>query len=403
MGWHSLNYLSSLTLAIENMIASLPPDQTQENYDRILVIDNDRASFITSILSLEGYEVDHHQTGERGLVHLYQQPPHLVISNQIILPSTGQSLCQQIRILHDLPYIPILLIADQTSPDLVQGLDSGADDFLRQPLEVDELLARVRSLLRMKHSIDSREHITQVREEFLSRLTHDLRTPLVAADRMFDRLTQGKYGELNHEVLQVLFSIQSNNQDLLQMTNTLLDIYRYEAGSKTLSFTVFDIRVLLESILRELRPLASSKKIQLTLMASGAAGQSGLNGGSSWSIHAAKLEIRRMLTNIVSNAIKYTDQGEVKVSLDVDSASYQIQIRDTGCGISAADLPNIFNRFYQGRDCRSGHGLGLNLVHQIISAHQGTIEVESHLNQGTCFTLNLPISSSDHLSVLSQL
>lgn len=173
------------------MIAAPRVDQNSEQRDRILVIDDHQASFITSILALEGYQVEHLQTAERGLLHLSQQPPHLVISKQIILPSTGQSFCQQIRTLDRLPYIPILLIADPTSPDLIQGLDSGADDFLRQPIEVDELLARVRSLLRMKHSIDSRAHITQVREEFLSRLTHDLRTPLVAADRMFDRLIQG--------------------------------------------------------------------------------------------------------------------------------------------------------------------------------------------------------------------
>lgn len=178
------------------------------------------------------------------------------------------------------------------------------------------------------------------------------------------------------------------------MTNTLLDIYRYEAGSKALSFSVFNLGDLLTSITQELLPLAQNKGIQLTLTTDLQEGQSQLNRRSSWLIKAAKLEIRRLLTNLISNAIKYTDEGAVKITLCALTDLYQIQIQDTGCGIAKQDLPNIFNRFYQGQDCRSGYGLGLNLVQQIISAHQGSIAVASKLNQGSCFTLSLPFSAS---------
>ncbi len=381
------------------MIAAPQSEPYPMNRDRILVLDDKRSSFIVSILSLDGYSIHHFESGERALVELYENPPHLIVSKQLQLASTGQSLCQHVRDLKNFPYIPILLIADQAATDLVQSLDSGADDFLRQPIEVDELLARVRSLLRMKHSIDEREQITKVREEFLSRLTHDLRTPLVAADRMFSRLTQGKYGRLNPEVLDVLQSMQSNNQDLLQMTNTLLDIYRYEAGSKTLSFTIFNILELLKSIHQELLPLADSKNIYLKLNVDQAESATGLSMTISWQICAVKLEIRRMLTNLISNAIQFTETGGVEVILQAQAEQYQIQINDTGCGIPTTDLPHIFDRFYQGKNCLSGYGLGLNLVQQIMTAHHGQIKVSSTPQHGSCFTLTLPATANNTSTV----
>ncbi|MCM1981568.1 ATP-binding response regulator [Lyngbya confervoides] len=368
-------------------MSSFPSADYLRRHDRILVVDDRPSSFIASILSLEGYDTDQCLTPAVALAQISTHPPQLLVSKMAIPAQSGLSLSQQVRTLTPLPYIPILLIAEPGVGGLVQGLDSGADDFLRQPVEVDELLARVRSLLRLKHTMDDREHMMQVREEFLSRLTHDLRVPLVAADRMFTLLRRGKYGLLPERVLGVLTSMQENNQDLLHMTNTLLDIYRYEAGSKTLSFTPFNLRSLVETVVSELTPLAEGKHLKLLLEMEPPVP---VLGETPWMLRGAKLELRRVLTNLISNALKFTDQGHIKLSLSAQSGGYELQVQDTGCGIPATDLPYIFDRFYQGQHHRSGCGLGLNLVQQIVQAHQGTIRAHSVPGEGTCLTLWLP-------------
>lgn len=91
----------------------------------------------------------------------------------------GFEVTQRLRQNAKLPFIPILLITAYDQPSVAKGLDTGADDFIRKPVEVEELLARVRSLLRLKHSVDERDEIARQREDFVSRLTHDLRTPLL--------------------------------------------------------------------------------------------------------------------------------------------------------------------------------------------------------------------------------
>ena len=177
----------------------------------------------------------------------------------------GFEVTRRIRQNSKLPFIPILLITAHDSPSVAQGLDMGADDFIRKPVEVDELLARVRSLLRLKHSVDERDQIARQREDFVSRLTHDLRTPLVAADRMLILFQQGALGELSPTMLEAIATMARSNYNLLQMVNTLLEVYRFEAGRKTLAFSPVDLRDLLEEVAKELNPLAQEKGLSLQL------------------------------------------------------------------------------------------------------------------------------------------
>ncbi len=171
----------------------------------------------------------------------------------------GYEVTRRIRQNHDLPFIPILLITAYDQPSLVKGLDIGADDFVRKPVEVDELLARVRSLLRLKHTIDERDHIARQREDFVSRLAHDLRTPLVAADRMLKLLLDGALGELSPTVQEAGSALARSNRNLLEMVNTLLQVYRYEAGRQVLNRQTVNLQELIQEVAQELRPLVEEK------------------------------------------------------------------------------------------------------------------------------------------------
>jgi len=282
-----------------------------------------------------------------------------------------------------------LLITAHDSPNVAHGLDLGADDFIRKPVTVDELLARVRSLLRLKHSIDERDEIARQREDFVSRLTHDLRTPLVAEERMMILFLEGALGELSPSMKEALTIMARSNSNLLAMVNTLLEVYRFEAGRKTLAFLTVDICQLIEEVASELTPLAEQKGllIQVDLKQS----ENGI------SVLGDRLELHRLITNLVGNAIKFTDNGSVSICLESDSTDCDvitIKIVDTGQGISAEQQATLFERFRPGSNKSSGSGLGLYLSRRIVEAHQGNIKVDSELGKGSVFTVVLPIKQS---------
>lgn len=265
---------------------------------------------------------------------------------------------------------------DQSS--VIEGLDAGADEFIRKPVKVDELQARVRSLLRLKHSIDQRE-------SFIHCLTHDLRTPLLAVDRMLTLVEQGAFGESSDGVKEAIRNIAQSNQYLLSMLNMLLDVYCYDVGQKVLSFVPFDLPELVQAVVQELTPLAQDQEIDLQVDLAHDLQQ----------IRGDRLEIRRVLTNLVGNALKFTDQGCVRLGITQDDQWTKIEIKDTGIGISLEDQARIFERFQQGKHLRSGSGLGLYLCYQIVQSHQGRIEVDSTLGEGTTFTVYLPLDLND--------
>ena len=350
--------------------------------DRILVVDDspDNLFLVQTILEEEGYHISLAEDGRSALAQIEQSPPDLVLLDVMMPGIDGYEVTQRIRQNKQLPFIPILLITAYDQPSVVQGLDTGADDFIRKPVEVDELLARVRSLLRLKHSVDERDQIARQREDFVSRLTHDLRTPLVAADRMLMLFQQGALGEQSPAMQEAISTMARSNRNLLAMVNTLLEVYRYEAGRKTLIFAPVDLRELLQEVVQELSPLADDKKLSLKL---------NLEEKGASKVMGDRLELHRVFTNLIGNAIKFTDKGSVEVSLRASSPWVIVNVEDTGPGITPEDQAMLFERFRPGSHKRSGSGLGLHLSRRIVESHQGKIDVKSQLGKGSVFTVSL--------------
>ncbi len=371
-----------------------PPSKSN---DRILAVDDspDNLFLIEAILAEEGYEVDCKSDGSSALASIQTDPPHLVLLDVMMPGIDGYEVTRRIRTNPHLPFIPILLITAHDHSSVVEGLDAGADDFIRKPVEVDELLARVRSLLRLKHSIDQQMEMSRQREDFVSRLTHDLRTPLVAADRMLNLFLQGVLGDISPTMQEAITSMINSNQNLLQMVNTLLEVYRYEAGRKTLTFSSFDLGKLIQEVIQELTPLSQDKELSIKFNPT----EDCLT--DSPIIIGDPLEIRRVVTNLVGNSLKFTDMGAVEIRLHrteipLDPKNPEkgviLEVEDTGIGIPPEDQSLIFERFRQGNNKRSGSGLGLHLVSRIVEAHRGTINVQSQIGHGSLFTVCLPVN-----------
>lgn len=363
--------------------------------DHILVVDDsqDNLFLVQTILEEEGYEITLAEDGRTALAQIEHCPPDLVLLDVMMPEMDGFEVTKRIRDNPTIPFMPILLITAFDQPSVVKGLDSGADDFIRKPVEVDELLARVRSLLRLKHAIDEREKIARQREEFVSWMAHDLRTPIVAAERMLMLFQQGALGELSPGMDEAIVTMARSNRNLLAMVNTLLEVYRYEAERKTLTFSPVDIKEVIKEVIQELSPLAEEKKLSLK-----ASFSEKLNS----TVVGDRLELHRVFTNLVGNAIKFTDSGSVEVrvtnspnSSNPKTSALLIEVEDTGPGISPEDQKMIFERFRQGSHKRAGSGLGLHLSRRIVETHQGTLEVKSELGKGSVFIVCLPTQKSD--------
>ena len=342
----------------------------------ILAVDDipDNLLLVQLALEQEGYQVVLAHNGETALRQIKQAPPSLILLDVMMPGMDGYEVTRRIRQDQNIPFIPILLVTAREESSLVEGLDAGADEFVRKPFQIDELQARVRSMLRLKETIDQREN-------FVSCLTHDLRTPLVAANRMLDLIEQEAFGEVSKEQKEAIVNIISSNQNLLEMLNKLLETHHYELGQKILNFIPVKLEQLMSDVVTELEPLATQKKLALET-----------NLSSTATIKGDRLELRRVFTNIIGNAIKFTDTGKVKISLTEDDRQVLVRIEDTGIGISPQEQQTIFQRFHQGNHRRSGKGLGLYLCQQIVYAHQGKITVESEVGTGTTFTLFFPKS-----------
>ncbi|MFQ4146562.1 hybrid sensor histidine kinase/response regulator [Chlorogloeopsis sp. ULAP02] len=356
--------------------------------DKILVVDDspDNVFLIKTILEEEGYTVSTAENGSSALAKIAEAPFDLVLLDLMMPGMDGYEVTKCIRENKSLPFVPILLITAHDSPNVAHGLDLGADDFIRKPVTVDELLARVRSLLRLKHSIDERDEIARQREDFVSRLTHDLRTPLVAADRMLMLFHEGALGQLSSQMQEVITIMARSNSNLLTMVNTLLEVYRFEAGRKALAFQPVNLAQLLKEVAGELTPLAQQKGLAVNLDLCEELTTSTVIGD--------RLELHRLFTNLIGNAIKFTDTGSVTVSLTPStnsSESVTIKVADTGVGIPPEEQTTLFERFRQGSHKRSGSGLGLYLSRRIVEIHKGTIEVDSEVGKGSIFIVNLPM------------
>lgn len=231
--------------------------------------------------------------------------------------------------------------------------------------------------------IRAQKEMERLRDDFVATLTHDLRTPLLAAIQTLKFFLDGSLGSLEDKQKVLLSTMQKSNEDLLGLVNALLEVYKYEAGKLNLCKTDFLLKDLVTQCFNELEPLAKNKKIDFDLE---------FNSDSDLTINADRGEIRRVITNLCGNAINYTNiGGKVHIEIREQEGDVIFSVTDNGNGIPSEDIPNLFKRFSQGtsRKRSTGTGLGLYLSRQIIEAHGGKIWLESKLNQGSEFTFLL--------------
>jgi len=229
------------------------------------------------------------------------------------------------------------------------------------------------------------EEASQHKSQFLANMSHELRTPLNAILGYTELMADGAYGELSDTMLGVLKKLETQGKHLLGLISDVLDLSKIEAGQLVLELSDYSIQDIAQTVRSTLEPLAADKKLGFKVEVAPRL-PSGRGDGR---------RLRQVLINLVGNAIKFTDAGEVAIKAEANNGSFYVSVRDTGPGISAADQAKLFQEFQQADNTitkkKGGTGLGLAISKRIIEMHGGRIWVESQLGQGSTFTFTLPV------------
>ena len=223
------------------------------------------------------------------------------------------------------------------------------------------------------------ENSEQIKNDFISSVSHELRTPLTAIKGWAETLQSGYEPETFNKGMKV---ISGETNRLEQMVEELLDFSRIQSGRFTMQMQTIDVIAELEDAL--LLYIDRAKKENITLSYNEPQFMCAVVGDKS--------RLRQVFINVIDNAFKYTEAGNIDVLAEKNDSSVVISVADTGCGIAPEDLPKVKQKFYKANRTKRGSGIGLAVADEIIGMHGGMMEIESTLGVGTTVTIVLPLA-----------
>jgi len=359
------------------------------NYNIVIVDDEELITTnLRTLLRLEGYNTPNtFNSPLEALEYINNNRVDLVLSDFYMPGLNGIDLLKKVRELN--PHSTLILLtgyADKESA--IRAINEiGLYRYIEKPWDNDDLMLCIKNGLekiRLNDVIKHQQEIERLRDDFMATLTHDLRTPLLAAIQTLQFFVDGSLGELGEKQKLLLETMMHSNQDMLGLVNALLEVYRYESGQLMLCKENFVLSEVINQSINEVRSLAESKELELST-----------KDIIDEKIFADKHELKRVIANFLGNAIKNTNRGgKIIVSTEFSENEVTVAVEDTGIGIPEKDLPKLFHRFSQGTGKKrsTSTGLGLYLSCQIVEAHGGKIWAESEVNRGSVFRFRIPSS-----------
>lgn len=236
--------------------------------------------------------------------------------------------------------------------------------------------------------VTERVNLNKQREDIIATLAHDLKTPLIGAERTLESLLQGSTGQLNNAQSGILSKLKQSNHHLLSMIKNLIDVYRYDSNTHINHLEACNLSNIVKTCLEELNVLIKEKELVVSFV----------NVSNEPKVMIDTQSITQAISNLLDNAIKFSNlAGKLNIKIGLVQDNLCLEIQDFGPGIETHELKELFTRFYQGTVGRRnaiGTGLGLYLAKQIIEIHNGSILVKSKPGEDTTFTINLPIIQS---------
>ena len=382
--------------------------------NRILVVDDEEEirDFLYKALSrMGGFHVEVAETAEEALQKIEKDQFDLVLTDLKMPKMDGLQLVTEIA--KSKPEIlTIMMTGHGTIDSALEAMKRGASDYLMKPLNLDELIIRIRKVLeerqrfvRLKDFADKLEKANQelrkidaMKSEFVSVASHELRTPLAAIKNSVQLMLSGKTGEINENQVKFLSMAERNINRLTNILNDLLNLSKIESGKIELKFEDIELKGLIELTASSLRIQADGKSIQIEVEVP----------EQLPAVYGDPEKIEQILTNIIGNSIKFTAEGgKILITAKLLSPEKEggprhtvaVYVKDTGIGIPPEHLEPIFEKFHQVEGSLhrsvSGTGLGLAITKGLVEAHQGKIWVESEVGKGSTFTFTLPISEGE--------
>lgn len=357
---------------------------------KILVIDDEETMLDAcgQVLSKQGYEVFTASSGEEGLKIAKEIGPDIAIVDLKMPGIDGMEVLERLDEI-DPSIVKIVITGYATVESAVDAMKRGAYDFLPKPFTPDELRLIVRRGLERRRLEAEREALREERDrlkaDFITIVSHQLKSPLVAIKQYLEAATSGAMGEISRSVREVLERCSERTDELLKMLDDWLNMSRIEAGKLAEKMVPINPAEVLDEAVEELRPLADGGDIRII---------------KEYPEQLPRIigdfdSLKQAFSNIISNGIRYNRPGgNVRISTRATDEGLFISVSDTGIGISEEDLPYIFDEFFRVRSKErpklTGSGLGLSIAKKIIEAHSGSIDVRSKLGEGTTFIVRLP-------------
>ncbi|MGE0869754.1 MAG: ATP-binding protein [Kofleriaceae bacterium] len=399
--WNAGDQRTPIEVAEQSVIAPVAAGA------RILIADDnlDMRNYVGRLLARH-WHVEMVGDGVEALAAARQRAPDLILSDVMMPRLDGLGLLRELRADDRTKAIPVILLSARAGEEsTIEGLESGADEYLVKPFSARELIARVNAQLTVsrlrreavmaahEHAADATrllaqaQNATRAREEILAVVSHDLRNPLSAIDlasQLLERAVDREDPD-QHDVRmrRQVATIRRAATRMTRMIGDLLDIARIDTGRLAIERQPHDIASLLDEIRDACDAKAHERKLSLAVEVA-----PGLPV-----VDCDRERVMQVLANLVGNALKFTDPGGAVTLTAVQQADQiVVSVADTGRGIAADELAHVFERHWHSTQRnREGHGLGLSIAKGIVEAHGGAIEATSELGRGSTFSFRLPI------------
>ena len=354
---------------------------------KILVVDDklENIQVLYSLLGGEGYEVNAATNGPQALKDVQNERPDLILLDVNMPKMDGFEVCKKLKAQSDTSRIPVIFItANNDDQKISEGFKAGAVDYVTKPIKTDELTSRINTHLQLQRAVLEAESANRAKDEFLAMISHEIRTPL----NVIMGFTQLLSEKCEGDVLNQINLINSAGNSLLNLIQDVLDVSKIEAGKISIEKSPFSPDSMLKEIHNIFKAKVEEKGLSFKLQ---------INGTIPSFVISDEHRIRQTLYNLLSNALKFTNQGHIGIKAHATTHEQKcdltIEVADSGRGIPEQELTKIFEKYSQVNQKSDtqlgGTGLGLSISKQLIQLLNGKLLVESEWGKGSKFTILL--------------